>query len=92
MSCNNCKNINFDKCPTFQDLLLTPHLDFYYEELEKENKEDPNWEVGDDLMAVIHCYHCGTTYKANGEIIKGSNIKDEIKDYDEEFNKENPQK
>ena len=62
---------------------------FYYEELERDNVEDPNWEEGDNLVAVIHCYDCGTTYKASGEVIKGGTIKDEIKDYDEEFNIEN---
>tara|TARA_Y100000296_G_scaffold73266_1_gene90566 strand:- start:20 stop:379 length:360 start_codon:yes stop_codon:yes gene_type:complete len=85
MSCKSCKNINFDNCPTYQDLLEAPHLDFYYEELEKDIPNDTHWEEGDNLMAVIHCYDCGTTRKANGEVVKGGVTKDEIEDYGKEY-------
>ena len=78
MNCNSCKNISFDNCPTYQDLLEAPHLDFYYEELEKDIPNDTHWEEGDNLMAVIHCYVCGTTRKANGEVVKGGVTKDEM--------------
>jgi len=85
MSCNSCKNISFDKRPTYAEILEAPHLDFYYEELEEDITDDPNWESGDNLMSVIHCFECGTTRKANGEVIKGGTTKDEIKDYDKEY-------
>ena len=85
MSCNSCKNISFDNCPTYQDLLEAPHLDFYYEELENDIPNDTHWEEGDNLMAVIHCYDCGTTRKANGEVTEGGTTKDEIEDYDKEY-------
>ena len=74
MKCSSCKNISFDNCPTYQDLFESPHLDFYYEELEQDTSDDPNWKEGDDLMAVIHCYECGTTRKANGEVTPNGTI------------------
>ena len=80
MSCNSCKNMSFDNCPTYQDLFESPNLDFYYEELEKDVSDDPNWEEGDDLVAVIHCYECGTTRKANGEVIKNGPLKEDIEE------------
>ncbi len=85
MNCKSCENISFDNCPTYQDLLESPHLDFYYEELENDIPNDTHWEEGDNLMAVIHCFECGTTRKANGEVIEGGTTKDEIEDYDEEY-------
>jgi len=86
MSCNSCKNISFDKRPTYAELMETPHLDFWFEEFEGRKDEDPNWEDGDNLMAVIHCYECGTTYKADGETIKGGPTKDDVEDYGKEYN------
>ena len=85
MSCNSCKNISFDKRPTYAEILEAPHLDFYYEELEEDVSNDPNWEEGDNLVAVIHCYECGTTQKANGEVIKGGPTKDDVEDYGKEY-------
>ena len=85
MSCKSCKNISFDKRPTYAEILEAQHLDFYYEEFEGEITEDPNFETGDNLMAVIHCYDCGITYKANGEIIKGGPTKDEVEDYYKQY-------
>ena len=86
MNCNSCKDASFDKRPTFAEILEAPHLEFYYEELEGKVADDPNWEEGDNLMAVIHCYDCGTTYKANGGIIKGGSTKDDVEDYYKEYN------
>ena len=85
MSCKSCKDISFDKRPTYAEILEAQHLDFYYEEFEGEITKDPNFETGDNLMAVIHCYDCGTTYKANGEIIKGGPTRDEVEDYYKQY-------
>ena len=81
MKCNSCKDISFDKRPTYAELMETPHLDFWFEEFEGRKDEDPNWEDGDNLMSVIHCYECGTTYKADGTIIGGGAT---LKDLDED--------
>ena len=86
MSCKSCKDISFDKRPTYAEILEAQHLDFYYEEFEGEMTDDPNFETGDNLIAVIHCYECGTTQKANGEVIKGGPTKDDVEDYDKEYN------
>ena len=85
MSCNSCKDISFDKRPTYAEILEAQHLDFYYEEFEGEMTDDPNFETGDNLIAVIHCYECGTTQKANGEVIKGGPTKDDVEDYDKQY-------
>ncbi len=84
MSCNSCKNISFDKRPTYAELAETPHLDFYFEEFEGRKDEDPNWEDGDNLMSVIHCYKCGITYKADGTVTEGG---DTLKDLNDDLDK-----
>ena len=83
MNCNSCKDISFDKRPTYTELMEKPHLDFWYEEFEGKKENDPNWEEGDNLMAIIHCYKCGTTFKSDGSIKEnGITLKDLNDDLD----------
>ena len=66
--CNSCGDINFKdtlsyeqamNSMTYADVLSSTYLDFYYEEVEGQK----------DMQLVIKCFKCGTTKKANGEVI-----------------------
>ena len=82
--CNSCGDINFKdtlsyeqamNSMTYADILSSTYLDFYYEEVEGQK----------DMQLVIKCFKCGTTKKANGEVIYDG-IKLTKKEIDEQIN------
>ena len=82
--CNSCGDINFKdtlsyeqaiNSMTYADVLSSTYLDFYYEEVEGQK----------DMQLVIKCFKCGTTKKANGEVIYDG-IKLTKKEIDKQIN------
>ena len=65
MSCKSCKDISYSEPLTYHDLLMMENVDFYYEEINPNSKDDPDKDPTDDLRLVIECMDCGEEKRPN---------------------------